>query len=62
MTDEELLNTALHGGEMDWQKLHETCHDRARAEDWLGCLSKTLTMTWMLRSHRRTCWRICTPV
>ena len=32
MTDKELLNTALHGGETEWQRLHETCRDRARAE------------------------------
>lgn len=32
MTDQELLKTALHGGETEWQKLHEACRDRALAE------------------------------
>lgn len=32
MTDEELLHTALHGGEAEWTRLHEICRDRARAE------------------------------
>ncbi len=32
MTAEELLNTALHGGEAEWTKLHEACRDRSQAE------------------------------
>lgn len=32
MTDQELLHTALHGVETEWQKLYEACRDRGRAE------------------------------
>ncbi len=32
MTDDELLHTALHGGEAEWARLHKICRDRAQAE------------------------------
>lgn len=32
MTDEELIRAALHGGEKEWERLHEICADRKRAE------------------------------
>lgn len=32
MTNDELLATALHGGETEWARLHEICRDRAQAE------------------------------
>jgi CheY-like chemotaxis protein len=32
MTDEKLLDLALHGGEMEWEELHKFCLDRGGAE------------------------------
>lgn len=32
MTNNELLTAALRGSGTDWEKVHEVCEDRARAE------------------------------
>ena len=32
MTDEELLNVAIRGGEVAWQELQRRCRERAMAE------------------------------
>jgi CheY-like chemotaxis protein len=32
MTDEQLLDFALHGGETEWEELHKFCLDRGAAE------------------------------
>lgn len=40
MTDETLLNTALHGGEAEWARLHELCQDRAKADSLARMLER----------------------
>lgn len=40
MNDEELLNVALHGGETEWQRLHDVCRDRNSAERLARMLEK----------------------
>lgn len=43
MTDTELLNAALRGGEAEWEKLQEICMDRERAEVLARMLARNAT-------------------